>query len=640
MNSYIGRLALIFLASALVLTGCATTTVKFGIAKSTPLKALETSWQKNIKPTNTYFAYAVKIKPEGGGPFICNKGKGTPFSDFEQTYSLVLAPNDGGTTSIKDSTLAQPVVLFEKDKTTCKAGDFNRLITPFKLITHNRYTVNRIDLTDEKVTIEYDKILEFVSSVTRVAAAIGSGGATELVAILDNDLNRAAYAEATKGVDNILKQWIQTNEQSAHTLEGSIIKMEYGQVVFNQFSIPIELKKGDAPTVTIGHIIIYPEFRRTIWADPAQVNNIENVTIQTIGSKNLSEEIRVVSSHGITQTYGSYLDSLYEGDISLSILRNIGKDIDWNHPDTAGIVSEQEKLISVCEQTKTALKNEGMHILDQQLFLAKRMEHAPLWAQRIKHLPELQNKYSMLKKGVYDALVKEHEEIKHKKSVDLSQCLDPEIQLTLNNGIVTPDKIQSYLKEWREVKTTLGDKRMISHFTKNVWKNLIRNREVEIEEEKKQYRTKYADILSDDLNVLSEEMMVTFIDKRIQGNEDWFGPLKSQISAREALGQLWDMELYLYGCFLQPTYSDLNGDGLDINSVQMLYLSHDNEIGTVTFSLPYGKDDPIQRHLEKVSIESITSVSDIYLSRVKNGSYEENSNCMNKVYPNVMQRLQ
>ncbi|MEZ8615033.1 hypothetical protein [Vibrio splendidus] len=631
------RILILLVPIASVISGCTKSVVEFDNAQIKTMEAPKSAWGKNITADNTYFAYAAKFIPSANGRLSCKKGNGTPFSDFKQSYSLILSPTENKSNFITKGDTPQPVITFESNKSSCKGGSFNHLLTPYKKISKTTYLVNRVDISDEELKIDYNSIYSFSLNISQLALTASSGGAANLVPLLDNDLNRDAYSKATQSLNSQLSQWLKNSSTSFYTIDKPLVEVGERVIVFNELSIPVSVIDGNNPPVNIGHVKVYPEFKRTVWIDPAQANKIDDVTIDDVKNRDLGR----VQRAGFTtaQTYGEYLNAIDNSEISINALKSIGKGIDWKNVDPETLIAEKDKLLRICLRTSEVIEDEGMHIYDKQLFLAKRMEHSPLWIERIKELPSIPPKNSMVEKKTLDIMTSNANEINKKKSIDLTNCLDQGIQKSLNNPIFSSDQVNIYLDRFYDRKHTLVDGSLINYFNNKVWYSLKRQANFNDNEKENMYENRYVEILYDTLLTTDRDAKILFEDNRRAGNEDWFGKHKIRLSATESFRRLWDIELYLYGCFLQPIEVEVDKVQLNSDSVQMLYLSHDGEVGTIIFNLPHSKSNGGIRQLKGIELNPLYSSKDQYLNRIEESGFSKTSNCMENVYPNALGKL-
>lgn len=630
-NSCIDKFLIVIITTGLAISGC-TSVVDFGEASSSKLQLPNTAWKDRINHTNTYFAYAVKIELKEGHKSICDRGTGTPFSDFKQTYSLFLAPKEVNVSEEDNvSGQLQPVITFKKDKTSCSTGGLNRILTPFKPIKKAKYSINRINFSDENIDIDFEGFYGLAKKIALLSATGGVGEAMRVTTILENELTRTTYSELSGIISNAINQWTDLTRKNVSTIPIGLIEPTSVGFDFHEIRIPIKII-NDNNEVDFGNIIIYPEFRRSIWFTPAEMSKVENITINDVKDRNLSDFEVFGSKPALT--YGQYLD-VSDDVVSSSYLSSIGKDISWDNSND--IKHQQSRLLNSCEKTKNYMQSQGMHALDLQLFLAQRMELSPLWNGRIKTLPELPNERDVINLSDVDKLNHEKDKLLNKESIDLSRCLNQPIQSELGNSLITSESVKEHVDTWRKIMPFFKERRLLHSFEANVYPSLKRFSDVDYnklksldEIETSKYESEKKEVY---LRVLSRNEMI-----ELEGEVLKFEDKTNGIDYEHGLSKLWEIDLYSYGCLLPYEKIDENGINPVPNAIEMLYLSRSNNIGHLVFEFSPNNNGSLK--LDKIIHRDIKSINDPYLKRVQE-EINQNAYCMsdNGPYKEVIKKL-
>lgn len=621
-RQFFNRLTTTFVLSCLSFTiaGCAGT-VDFGMASSTEHKLEATiAWHDDIKPDNTYFAYAVEIVPfqELETMLSCKKGTGTPFSDLKQTYGLILSPATPNNTTSTNNTinLAQAVVVFEKDKIKCTTNALNKHLTPYQIIKDTNYQVNRVNYSSSENEVNYETLMSTISIGTKLSTG---------TPFIFNDENNKTVQQATNALDSALSQWLKDNRQSHTTTPNPLLAYRNGFYVPYELSIPIKYIDEKDKESIIGHVVVKPQFLRTVWLNPAESVNLPVIKYSDIKNKSLSNNLLIIERNS---TYNNYIDTKGEGQLSLSDIASVGQDIDWSNPETTQIITANETLAKFCEKTKAILSDAGLHEYDQHLLLVQRIEQSKLWKNRITNLP---NK-AELTKSQLNKFVQRLEKISPRKYIDLSSCLDYKILKKQEYLAVSLGDFNTYEQEVRNI--IAKNKSPVEYFKTEIGQvfNAQENRNGnDIHKDK----SHYINILQTRL-FLPDNATVEFQDNRDYQPENWNTSDNNETLTSEVLmSRFWDMDLFLYGCYLQPNLKSVSGSELDINAVRMLYFTRSQHIGSITFR--YSEDHtPL---LQAVILDPVYSNSS-NLTQVESSNFEADTSCINGPYSNIKRVLE
>ncbi|EPR5025010.1 hypothetical protein ACU6DW_001798 [Vibrio fluvialis] len=606
---------------SLIITGCEST-VDFGMASSSEYKLDATiAWHDDIKPDNTYFAYVVEISPsqELETMLSCEKGTGTPFSDLKQTYGLILSPANPNNTTPTNNTinLAQAAVVFEKDKTKCTTNALNKHLTPYQIIKDTNYQVNRVNYSSSEYEVDYDALVSTISISTQLATG---------TPFIFNDENNKTIKQATNTLDSALSQWLKDNSQSYTTTPNPLLAYSNGAHVPYELSIPIKYIDDQDKESIIGHVIVKPKFLRTVWLNPAESVGLPVIRYSDIKNKPLSNKLLFINRDS---TYNNYIDTQGEGQLSLSDIASVGHDIDWNNPETTQVKTENETLAKICKKTKTILSDAGLHEYDQHLLLVQRLEQSELWKHRIITLPELPIKPTKTQQNDVD---KKFEKLAPRKHIDLSSCLDYKVLDKQEYQVITQDAVRTHEQKWAEIKAE--DKSLVEYFVTEIGQafNTQENRNgIDIRKDKQ----RYINILQNRL-FLPDNATVEFQDNRDYQPENWNSSDNNETLTSEALmSRFWDMDLFLYGCYLQPNIKSISGSEADINAVRMLYFNRNQHIGSITFRYTENNSPS----LREVTIDPVYSNS-INLTQVEHYKFKADSSCMTGPYPKIKRVLE
>ncbi len=537
----------------MILSGCASTHVQFPTLSSSKAAAPATRWQSDIDYTNTYFAYGVKIRAVNENQFECDKKTAFPFTDNEEMYGLILSHNDHSNQPV-------PVILFNKNGVGCGISSTDKLITPYKRMDFSNYTVQKLYFSSKNLTIHYKKLLDFVSGVSQLTSAFGSGSAKSLVYLLDNQDNRKAYESATSAFNDAIKTWLENNQYVLTTMPDPILSVIYdqerGSSTVETKNLDIGIQVGEKDKMKeIGKVTVYAQFLRSKWVPETFLSQERYPTFAMVQDVPLYKTVRNIKNDGLsTATYGDFLDQyrstqVEQGTLSVANLQTIGDQINWDRlssQDESAINSNFQRLQSVCQKVKGALDNEKFHEIDLQLFLANYLENSPLWNHRIKNFPVSSD-------------VSEHElrYMRLMQIVDLSGCLNLSIQKEkIKNNILTTEEIVVWLKQYYARRVEQSGQYLVDVFEKEIASNLI----------KTEYKYSYVKRLKRINGYFSPPRdLVRFQDNRDSPNPDWES---GDVNVEQVLEHLWDLGIQRTGCYLNPLYTgsvqDRNPNGIQI----------------------------------------------------------------------------
>lgn len=598
------------------IAGCEST-VDFGKASPSEYKLDEIlTWHDDIKPDNTYFAYSVEIvpHPELETMLSCNKGTGTPFSDLKQTHGLILSPATPSTSTQTNTTinLAQAVVVFDKNKTNCTTKALNRHLTPYQTIKDTNYQVNRVNYSSNKHEVDYEVLISTISVGTQLATG---------TPFVFNEENSKTIQQATNALDSALSQWMKDNRQSYTTTPSSLLAYSNGVHVPYKLSIPIKYT-NDGETTIIGHVIVKPKFLRTVWLNRAESVNLPVIKYSDVKTKDLSNNALLIEGNS---TYNNYIDSKGKGQLSLSDITTLGQDIDWSNPEIIQVKAANETLTEICKGTKTILSDVGLHEYDQHLLLVQRLEESELWQHRLTELPEVPAESN---KSRLNKVRQELNELTPKENIDLSSCLDYSILIKQEYPVITQEAFDIALKKVND--QIVKDKSHVEYFDTEVGQ-AFNTQETRNGNELSKHKPHYINTLQNRL-FLPDNATVEFQDNRDYQPENWQSSSdnKEILTSEVLMSRFWDMNIFLYGCYLQPKIRSINGSEIDTNAVRALYFTRSQHIGSITFQ--YSGDNTSL--LQAVTLDPVYNNS-INLTQVESSNFESDTSCMKSLYPKI-----
>lgn len=148
-------------------------------------------------------------------------------------------------------------------------------------------------------------------------------------------------------------------------------------------------------------------------------------------------------------------------------------------------------------------------------------------------------------------------------------------------------------------------------------------------------KDRYTNLLQLHLS-LPDNSEVAFHDHRQVRPESWVSAeVDETISSEELMSRFYDMQFYLYGCYLQPKYHNRDRQiEQNLYAVRMLYYTRNSQIGSVMFDY----DDSSSNQLQSVTLEPIHENS-INLAQVKKANFEASSSCYRGTLSKIEEQL-